>query len=84
MSRKPDPVVPVADQLVAVLDLAAKTHGEEIRPVILEDLAAGRHGWYHDMVLCYIELDDIEQYGRLAAIRVANQLHITLPKECFA
>ena len=84
MSRKPDPVVPVAEQLVAVLDLAAKTHGEEIRPVILEDLAAGRHGWYHEMVLCYIDTNDIEQYGRLAAIRVANQLDITLPKECFA
>lgn len=83
MSRKPDPITPIAKQLVAVLDHAAQTHGDEIRSIILQDLAAGRRGWYHEMVLCYIDDSAIEQYGRLAAIQAANQLHLTLPEECF-
>lgn len=83
MKRKPEPADGVAEKLVEVLARMRMTHGEGIEAVVLADLAAGRHGWYHETVCCYIDEAQIAEHGRIAAMRAARRLKIELPEEVY-
>lgn len=45
----------------------------EVGDFILDDLVAGRRGWYHDLLLCYTSDADTDQWQQAAKIVIAER-----------